>query len=156
MIWGAFMRECLGIFRGKRIDTSKWVEGNYVFLKGCEVHKDLHLIIDEHGEYHIVDPDTVGEYAGLNDKTNNPIFEGDIIKRANELRQIIFDREVSAFGYRYGEDYDFCYLGDIAGSLQPGEYYKSEENRIICPNLEIVGNIHDNPYLLKEVKQNED
>ena len=135
--------------KGKRADTGKWVIGYYMCLNTDDKGGKLHLIIDEHGEYHRVDPDTVGEYAGLNDKTNNPIFEGDIIKRANELRPIIFDREVSAFGYRYGEDYDFCYLGDIAGSLQPGEYYKSEENRIICPNLEIVGNIHDNPELLE-------
>ncbi len=147
------MREGIGEYRGKRIDTQKWVEGNYVHLRGCKDHEDLHLIIDEHGEYHRIDPNTVGEYAGMNDKTNNQIFEGDIIKRANELRPIIFDREVSAFGYRYGEDYDFCYLGDIAGSLQPEEYYKSEENRIICPNLEIVGNIHDNLELIQGVEE---
>lgn len=61
------MRENIGVFRGKRNDNGNWAEGYYLCLHQ-DTDTDLHIIVDEHGEYNPVDPETVGEFAGLTDK----------------------------------------------------------------------------------------
>lgn len=82
------MREI--IFRGKRIDTDEWVYGHYFkspltqenincdpkhgwfFLSG----ETRYCIEREHVVYEI-DPETLGEFTGVEDNNNTKIFEGD-------------------------------------------------------------------------------
>lgn len=149
------MREIL--FRGKLIFKDEWTEGS--------------LIIDEYGRYYIgkavmtnatteylfsggrqngkvfsrffgfgfrmVIPETVGQYTGLTDKNGKKIFEGDIIKSCE-----------------YDEVYCVKYFAD---DNYPAFDVVPEMN-ITCNGLshlhivegiEIIGNIHDNPELLK-------
>lgn len=46
------MNENRGLWRGKRIDSSVWVEGYYLYLSEC----DLHIIVSLDGQYNRVDP----------------------------------------------------------------------------------------------------
>lgn len=82
-----------------------------------------------------VDPATVGQYIGLCDKNGKRIFEGDILRdEYGSFLSIIF--EEGAFCYKYRGDCRGYAFNDIDFDL----YSKT---------LEIIGNIHDNPELLK-------
>lgn len=68
------------IFRGKRIDNGEWVEGFYVATLGkhcigVQTWQNSRDIIT----WHDVDPETVGQFTGMHDKDNIPVFEGDEI-----------------------------------------------------------------------------
>lgn len=146
------MREIL--FRGKCKRTGKWYEGYYYSLPApltCfsegERKEDEHLIVFENP--HCVPdwnmpremvqasvlPETVGQYTGLTDKDGNKIFEGDILAwhscedNTDELSFVIFDE-------------------DRCGYVQAWEGSDFKE-KIIAENLRVIGNIHDNPELLK-------
>ena len=141
------MREIL--FRGKRLDNGKWIEGYYAEFKqlpnSCIYHVYKgHTLVDD------VDPKTVCQYTGLTDKNGRKIFEGDIVK------------------YHFGEDvapvrfgsYQSCF--DSQQTEHCGFYVDWKENRNLRKDLgywvhmvdaEIVGNIHDNPELIGADKQ---
>lgn len=74
------MREIL--FKAKRIDDGKWVEGYYqkrYDLLGNEEHLIFHADSYKVWEYAEVDPETICQYTGLCDKNGKKIWEGDII-----------------------------------------------------------------------------
>ena len=124
------------IFRGKRIEDGKWIYGYY--LDGKTSMADFPCIAPFSGDAYDddndweVDIETVGQYTGLCDKNDTKIFEGDIVKVENALVRGIFAVEycgISAcFIVSHGERRYF--LGGC--------------------NSEVIGNIHDNPELLKE------
>lgn len=129
------MKEIL--FRGKRVDNGEWVYGAYYKQEHFYGDKkEAHCIIttsdvlsnDLWLGYEEVIPETVGQYTGLNDKNGEKIFEGDIAKdNYGNIYRIIF----SDMGYFCAENYIFWeFITDL------GE-------------IEVIGNIHDNPELLK-------
>lgn len=130
------------LFRAKRLDNGEWVEGFYVCLNGTE-----HMIYSGYAEtdcgefypdYFQVDPETVCQYTGLKDKNYMKIFENDVVRDCNE------DYEVVAVKY-----YD--HIGYAAFDVEPdidcdcnGLSYLIE-----LQSLEVIGNIFDNPELMK-------
>lgn len=131
------MREIL--FRGLQIDKEKWIYG--VPVKGTSADESEILIIesvfecDEYAcigcEFTPVIPSTVGQYTGLKDKNGKKIFEGDICKhRSNNTGNTV----ISVVTYTDGH---FLALVCENSGFELSEI------------LEVVGNIHDNPELLK-------
>ena len=105
-----------------------WVYG-YVYkdaLIGCNIFQTKPCLAAI-----MVDPSTVGQYTGLKDKNGREIFEGDIIKAKtfNYPLCIEWDRGECAFVMRS------THSGATCGFMW---------------EIEIIGNIYDNPELLKE------
>ena len=76
--------------------------------------------------------DKIMQYTGLKDKNGKEIYEGDIVRMANPYTSKLRGSEVI---YTYAQfaiiaDDDFIPLGDIQ-------------------NWEIIGNVYENPELLK-------
>ncbi len=120
------MREIL--FRGKTTDRGEWVQGCYTETLR---YNNLHWIWN--GKNHFtVNPETVGQYTGLTDKNGTKIFEGDIIETKNGVYACFWDSCNFEFGVdNKKESFGIAYV-PIKG-------------------LKVIGNIHDNPELLKEL-----
>lgn len=127
------MRKNIGVFRGKRKDNGEWVQGNYLCLHQSD-DTDLHIIVDEHGIYNPIDPETVGEETGMTDANGLSIFEGDIIGFddgfSSFVGKIAFSKGCWVMG-KGNIDYLYFYMRDIAI---------------------LIGNIHDNPEFLGGTK----
>lgn len=151
------MDETRGLWRGKRIDNKKWVEGHYFYQQKGILEGDVHYIVTYRGwgfSWLRVDPSTLGECTGLRDKNGKLIFEGDIVRAYYNP-----DEMVAVGTICYGKFFDvdsvdsYGYLGwciNVNGNcvslLQP------EADGII---IEVIGNIHDNPELLKGDENND-
>lgn len=71
------------LFRGKRIDNGKWVEGDLVH----SVYKINDVCVGQYGNevgMHEVDPSTICQCTGLKDKNGKLIWENDIIECKDE------------------------------------------------------------------------
>ena len=131
------MREIL--FRGKSVYTDKWITGYYIGTGTIVKHGD---------EQYSVDPETVGQFTGLTDKNGKKIFEGDILSGTNPDGSIIlgvvrFGECESGGSYHVGFSLDWFgkyYAGWLRCDL--GFWIKFRE-------IEVIGNIHDNPELLE-------
>lgn len=145
------MRDIL--FRGKRRDNGKWHYGSYLFLKdapsydwtGTEVgaRKDVHYIIDDKDMNLAVNQETICQYTGLKDKNGKKIFEGDICKDGDNIVRILWNDK-----HQWGVE-----ISKTGNVLSKGlffplwQYDNCEENE--NRQLEVVGNIFDNPELIK-------
>ena len=134
------MREIL--FRGKRVDNGEWIEGYFI----PALEKDRCSIYDiEHPELgYYVDPDTVGECTGLTDKNGKLIFEGDIVKVERDLLCGENKKEREIFnGVVWYDEKHTCF------GLKSERYRCLPIYRFKGDYSTAIGNIHDNPELLK-------
>lgn len=131
------MREIL--FRGKQhsYHSEEWNEGSLIF------YPDVNRAFISSGEYkgfggfHEVKKDTVGQFIGLFDKNGKKIFEGDIVDILTE------NEEIGVIAY------------DEGGFVVKADGFCVDfHNNINGTDLEVIGNIHDNPELLKEGNSN--
>ncbi|EHG1811842.1 hypothetical protein J3057_000034 [Listeria monocytogenes] len=127
-------------FRGKIVGAEGFVYGKllaplasgnaYIAYDVNEVGSFVYISRSEK-----VDPETVGQYTGVKDKNGKKIFEGDIVNCK------FFDRMV----------------GDIAGVINfidcvwaVSDFKNKRLYQLIdVDNIEIIGNIHENPDLLE-------
>lgn len=121
------MREIL--FSGKRKDNGEWVIGDSLvhsmYKKG-----DVCIGVIEGLEIYSVIPETVSQYTGLVDICETKIFEGDVVQYKDcEYGKIVYDEDSAMFIVMFDT---WCTNFD---SIYPYE-------------LEVIGNIHDNPELL--------
>jgi uncharacterized phage protein (TIGR01671 family) len=145
-------------FRGKRVDTKEWVYGYAVPNEDKtewyiveSVEPDASYGAEETTMFspmwYQVIPETVGQYTGLKDKNSQKIYEGDIVnceKRGAAFyrsvvvyNSIMGRHDVNAMGCMFPMTLD-CYEDDI--SIDGNDY-------------EVIGNIYENPELLKDVSE---
>ena len=132
------MREFL--FRGKRTDCEAWVEGDLLHYESGEMaickgfsnygYEATEII----GRYKVI-PETVGQYTGLTDKNGTKIFEGDIVECVSDGEQAVISwlKYFACFGLSFD---GWCRGFDNYDDNLPSDF-------------EVIGNIHDNPDILK-------
>ena len=152
------MREIL--FKAKRIDNGEWVEG---FLFHCLNNgeewcigneplsaNDYSEIIGEYRTWFPIKKNTICQYTGLTDKNGKKIWENDVVQK------------------HFYTDYDACANSDeYVGFVKYEDFawvIKSPKGKLIrtfpiieaiaysqdVKFFEVIGNIFDNPELLKE------
>ena len=136
------MREIL--FRGKQLYNGEWAESQYPFGKMfCG-----NLTFD-------FDPETVGQFTGLTDKNGKRIFEGDVVnvwweqKTLEQVTEFPKYKAVIEFGnpnHLYSWGWQLKMIDDMPFNPDILLWVDMEETGAF---IEIIGNIHDNPELLK-------
>ena len=134
------MREIL--FRGKMDDNSRWVEGYYCRAFRWTGDKEPVPAIQEADcfMFRAIDPSTVGQYTGMKDRNGKRIFDGDIVR--TKYGRVC---KVTWFSSEQYSGWDF---EPVSVKHDPPDQWDLFYDR----NLVVLGNIHDNPELLEELK----
>ncbi len=145
-------------YRGRCANTGEWVYGDLIH----DCNGKTFISITGYSALgtgfnckYSVDPDTVGQFTGLLDRNHEEIYEGDILQGRSYL-----------YGYQLekGEQFDYCGFVEWPEQCDVGLQWMLKDleqkgswalrqtvhrNRINFSTGEIIGNIHDNPELLK-------
>ena len=118
-------------FRGKRIDNNEWVYGGYMKnINGTYITDTDNFHLRKTYKNYLVCDETIGQFTGLYDKKNAPIYEGDIIQyKPEKVKYIVmFDPT----GY-------WCLDGNGVRNSEM-LIQTNDTNKYI----EVIGNIYDN------------
>lgn len=146
------------LFRGKVINTGnprsstdrnegEWVYGD------LEVHrKDDRRLIHcylPNGDYYRqydIDPDTIGQFTGLKDKNGKEIYEGDIVSYIITTGGIASEKIPASVAHlvHYDNKHATFKIGYHSAN------YGTMKEVVDAGNLVVIGNIHDNPELIKK------
>lgn len=136
------------LFRGKRIDNGEWVHGylfddgfenGRVFIGGIVIEKYNGTACDDWNvtgiNFYEIDPNTICQCTGLKDKNGNLIWENDIVSYCDCTKEdyvIAWEQNKACFEY---QEYSCSMMNfdELSG----------------C-EVEVIGNIFDNPELLEE------
>ena len=165
------MREIL--FRGKREDNGEWVQGG---ITQTESWIAINVVNDYQGgiyeppsceveDYEVI-PETVGQYTGLTDKNGKKIFEGDVIVIDHTIKtydwveipetykprrshSLFYDEEKDHLTYKRNYAVEWK-KKDARWILRNGsDQHWLIDTYLFFHNGIIIGNINDNPELLK-------
>lgn len=131
------MREIL--FRGKSLKDNEWTEGYYCQYGWTGKEKDY--IIPDYASalYGVeVESNTLGQFTGLTDKNGVKIFEGDIVRYGDTIHKVVFEQ-------RNGT----AYFGLVYSPIETLPFGHYQDLR----QLEVIGNIFDNPELIEGEEQ---
>ena len=141
------MREIL--FRAKRIDYDKfpkeewWIEGNaFVHDDGRTV--DISTGTEKFSINKRVISETLCQYTGLKDENGNRIWENDILHIIEKMRSDVYRNGNYVSSPRWINESNFKVEFTPGGMMNTQRYANNPD--IIC---EVIGNIFDNPELLK-------
>ena len=132
-------------FRGKRIDNGKWVYGDLFQPLG---HYPIIINTEPDNKGKVanirtgVQKETVGQFTGLTDKNGNEIYEGDILCWSDDKDRtfpMVVEYRHGAFGIVFTRNY-FKSIAD-----NPNFTFNPLDTDV---DVEIIGNIHDNPELI--------
>lgn len=123
-------------FRAKRLDTGEWVYGDLIYPPSgtaiIMIYIALQYRVYDKRTY-VVDNDTICQFTGLTDKNGEEIYEGDILLCHGKytFKVIWMNCSFIAKGK----------VKEIYNTVGIGNFFPAE--------IEVIGNIHDNPELMK-------
>lgn len=127
----------------REIKFRAWLKEHKTMVNVAEIDVNNQLIYhygfdDFEGNFENFNSIELLQYTGLKDKNENEIYEGDIVKlRANHgIGVVKYYDEWGAFVVEYIKPRPLAVLGM--------NYYKED--------IEVIGNIYENPELIKEVR----
>lgn len=145
-------------FRAKRVDNGEWVYGNYCqSMSSPNAIQELDYYGNCEGKLFEIDRNTLCQYTGLEDKNGKEVYEGDIVKtkyiEKRDFQGVKYNNEMEfvelvifkdqAFQLEINNDgikmYRYLNLGKDARTY----------GDIKLREIEVIGNIYDNPELLK-------
>lgn len=121
-------------FRGFNRKNNQWLTGFYLQNRGAHFVCSDEFAQGKLWDDYEVNPETVGQYTGLNDKNGKEIYEGDIITHGS--KRILYTVVWNDTGLTAKQNGSSSYAGLT--------YWQ--------PNIEVLGNIHDNPELIKQAQ----
>lgn len=161
-------------FRAKRLDNGQWVSGSGLLVADdfCVIDTDTEMYVDEKYEWAgnthffrvagvMCDLETIGQYTGFKDMNDKEIYEGDIIR---DFHWFYFSGDFTKKirgAYAVTQDKDepipvVSYCRNYAVEWgKRGSYILrngSDQHPLCtrCRGVEVIGNIYDNPDLLKK------
>lgn len=140
------------LFKAKRVDNEEWVQGNLILSNDAKDGYRAIIIPTNNSNmftkggtkgdlgfenWYKVNKDTICQCTGLKDKNGKLIWENDIVRTIYDgiehIYQVIWDKSELDFKATNGK-----------------EFYKSNfEYLPCCDEVEVIGNIFDNPELLE-------
>lgn len=141
-------------FRGRK-SNGEWIYGDLVHNVG--VGASTALIFPEEAydswDRYIILTDTIGQFTGLFDKNGKEIYEGDIL-RGDDYP--FYDAEKDSYNYYAIVEWDeeaaqfYAYIHLAKDAEVRGISQGIGEDMENLREMEVIGNIHDNPELLNK------
>lgn len=127
------------------ICKGQWVQGSYIYEPEYRDTKSPNIFTHKiqplysHAYAHPIDPNTICRCTGKKDKHDKLIWENDIVK-------IIYN----------GKEYIYIVVWDVSElgfkATNGKENYENHFQYLTCcEEIEIIGNVFDNPKLLKKI-----
>ena len=152
------------LFRAKRIDNGKWVEGYYVKAEGKHFIIKYGMICGNNDflsfddEYYEIDPTTLSQFTGWKDSHGNRIFENDIVEIVSSPKHsykylIWWNRETNTITAIPLDDIHFNGTDYWGGN--PSFNYAAFCLMMQDPwgdfqDMQVIGNLFNNYELIKE------
>ena len=111
----------------REIKFRAWQDDKMMYSDGCGVY-DTKRFLDK-----LYEDCNLMQFTGLKDKNGKEIYEGDIcrVDDGENLYEIIF------------------YMGGFMGAVLPRKIRIYHISDSLLNNIEVIGNIHENPELIK-------
>lgn len=133
----------------------KWIDSNSLWVETVREE----FLLRRCGAWYQIISETLGQYTGLKDKNGTMIFEGDIVigekypfideGKQNYVGIVEYYIDIAQFAYTYK-----CVNKNKRGISDGINNEFEANNDLILEELEVIGNIFENPELL-EVKKEE-
>ena len=127
-------------FRGYSPVTKGWVYGHLIPQKkyGEIIYHIAPFVRNGSIEGVEVEPASIGQFTGLLDKNGKEVYEGDIVRYRWTDERFRKNPRYTILDIQYS---------DRGASFEAGGIYYE---KLRSQKLEVIGNIHDNPEILKK------